>query len=141
MDALTLFRFRNLCYLDSIYVYTDYSPRKEGDKRYMQSNQPEVSVDLHLIPDGGRRVAYRDRFLYLQGFNVCEDFYNPRYDKRSLPDLPTDYRRTIYWNPNLQLDDEGRATITFWNNSRNNQLYITAEGVTSEGGILTGKTP
>ena len=139
LDSKSLFYYRQLSHLDSVYVFTDYSPRKEGDKRYRQSNQPMVSVDLHILPDGGTRVAYRDRFLYLPGYNVCEDFYRPNYGKRPLPDAPQDYRRTLYWNPDLKLDEEGRATVTFWNNCRRNQLSITAEGFASDGTILTGR--
>lgn len=139
LDSRSVFYFRQLSYLDSVYVFTDYSPRKEGDKRYRQSNQPMVTVDLHILPDDGTRVAYRDRFLYMPGYNACEDFYQPQYDKRPLPDAPQDYRRTLYWNPNLKLDEEGRATVTFWNNCRRNQLSITAEGFALDGTILTGR--
>ena len=139
MDSRNVYYSRQLTHLDSIYVFTDYSPRKEGDKRYQQSSQPEVAVDLHILPDDGTRVAYRDRFLYMPGYNACEDFYQPQYDKRPLPDAPQDYRRTLYWNPNLKLDEEGRATVTFWNNCRRNQLSITAEGFALDGTILTGR--
>lgn len=133
----TRFLYRQLCCLDSIYIYTDYSPRKEGDRRYSQSDQPSVTVDLHLIPGNGRRMAFRDRFYKLSGYNICEDFYQPQYHQRPLPDAPQDYRRTLYWNPNLHLDAEGHATITFWNNSRHNELSIEAEGICLDGTILT----
>ena len=72
LDSRSVFYFRQLSHLDSVYVFTDYSPRKEGDKRYRQSNQPQVTVDLHILPDGGTRVAYRDRYLTIPGYNVCE---------------------------------------------------------------------
>ena len=139
LDSRSVFYFRQLSHLDSVYVFTDYSPRKEGDKRYRQSNQPIVTVDLHILPDGGTRVAYRDRYLTIPGYNVCEDFYQPQYDKRPLPDVPQDYRRTLYWNPDLKLDEEGRATVTFWNNCRRNQLSITAEGFSNDGKVMTGR--
>ena len=139
LDSRSVFYFRQLSHLDSVYVFTDYSPRKEGDKRYRQANQPEVTVDLHILPDEGTRVAYRDRFLYMPGYNVCEHFYQPQYEKCPLPDAPQDYRRTLYWNPNLKLDEQGRATITFWNNCRRNQLSVTAEGFTTNGQVLTGR--
>ncbi|MBQ6189082.1 MAG: hypothetical protein IJK45_02795, partial [Bacteroidaceae bacterium] len=139
LDSWSVFLYRQLSHLDSVYVFTDYSPRKEGDKRYRQSNQPIVTVDLHILPNGGTRVAYRDRYLTIPGYNVCEDFYQPQYDKRPLPDVPQDYRRTLYWNPDLKLDEEGRATVTFWNNCRRNQLSITAEGFSNDGKVMTGR--
>lgn len=139
LDSWSVFLYRQLSHLDSVYVFTDYSPRKEGDKRYRQSNQPQVTVDLHILPNGGTRVAYRGRYLTIPGYNVCEDFYQPQYDKRPLPDVPHDYRRTLYWNPDLKLDEEGRATVTFWNNCRRNQLSITAEGFSNDGKVMTGR--
>ena len=139
MGSVTHFHYRQLCYLDSVYVYTDYSPRKEGDERYSQDNQPMVEVDLHLLPDDGKRPAYQNRFYVMPGYNVCEDFYHPDYSHQRPEDCPEDYRRTLYWNPNLRLDASGQAVVTFYNNSRRNQLSVEAEGITGDGSILTGK--
>lgn len=122
--------------IDSVIVYSDYQPRLEGDRKYQNDNIPEVNVDLRAIPDDGLRATFRDRRYHLPGYNVCEDFYQPRYEQRPLPSAPKDYRRTLYWNPSLRLDATGQATFSFYNNSRRNQLEISAEGITSDGRIL-----
>jgi uncharacterized protein YfaS (alpha-2-macroglobulin family) len=44
-----------------------------------------------------------------------------------------DYRRTLYWDPNVQTDANGNANIEFWNNSECTQILISAEGITSDG--------
>jgi len=51
-----------------------------------------------------------------------------------------EYRRTLYWNPNLKLDENGEATITFYNNSRTTYLSVEAEGQATDGTLLWGKT-
>lgn len=130
-------KYDHLPNLDMVYVYTDYAPRREGDPRYMQSNQPTVTVDLRRMPNEGQRMTWRDRRMVLKGFAVCEDFYQPDYSKQK-PAEAKDYRRTLYWNPNLQLDSEGKANVTFFNNSRQTQFVISAEGMTSTGKPLTG---
>ncbi len=130
-------RFDHLPRLDMVYVYTDYAPRREGDPRYRQSNQPTVTVDLRSFADGGQRMTWRDRRMVLTGFAVCEDFYQPDYSKQR-PTEPTDYRRTLYWNPDVELDAEGRATIRFFNNSQTTRLQLSAEGMTQSGQPLTG---
>ena len=130
-------KYNHLTNLDKVYVYTDYAPRREGDSRYMQSNQPTVTVDLRRMPNEGQRMTWRDRRMVLKGFAVCEDFYQPDYSKQK-PTEAKDYQRTLYWNPNLQLDGEGKANVTFFNNSRQTQLLISAEGMTSSGEPLTG---
>lgn len=44
-----------------------------------------------------------------------------------------DFRRTLYWNPNVTTDGNGKATLEFWNNSSCRQMVISAEGITKEG--------
>jgi len=123
--------------LDKVYVYTDYSPRREGDRKFSQDNQPLVTIDLRLMPNSGQRMTWRDRRLVLKGYAVCDDFYQPDYSKQT-PKTPTDYRRTLYWNPNVKLDDEGKAVLHFFNNSQKTNITVSAEGMTSTGTPLTG---
>lgn len=73
----------------------------------------------------------------IQGFSTPKTFYNPSY--RGL-DLPTDEdcRRTLYWNPQVKTDADGRASVVLFNNSRENvELRISAKGVSSEGLLLS----
>lgn len=130
-------KYNHLHNLDKVYVYTDYAPRREGDKRYRQANQPMVTVDLRIPKDGTQYATYRDRRIVLWGFSSCDDFYHVDYSKRPLPSTP-DHRRTLYWNPDLQLDDNGQATVTFYNNAHTTQLTISAEGISPNGTLMTG---
>ena len=86
--------------------------------------------------DGGQRVIYRDRRYILDGFAAPAEFYSPDYSKQTLPEVPTDYRRTLYWNPNLKLDAEGRARVTLYNNSRTTQIEVEAAGQAADGTLL-----
>lgn len=126
--------------LEKFIIYTDYCPRLIGDGRYEASNLPETKVAAYPYADGGRRPFYRDRRYVIQGFNIADEFYHPDYSQHPLPeDGDKDRRRTLYWNPSLQLDDQGHAHVSFFNCGRNTQLSVTAEGMTQEGVILTGK--
>ena len=129
-------RFGLLTYLDKYYIYTDYSPRREGDQRYEQSNQPEVIVDIHRFKDGSQRVTYRDRRYILDGFAFQEDFYHPDYQRNPPAEGQKDYRRTLYWNPELKLDASGKAHVSLYNNSQTTKIAIDAAGQTAEGGLL-----
>ena len=133
MDRL---RFKLLTNIDKIYIYTDYSPRREGDKRYSQDNQPEVVVDIRRYPDQSQRVTYRDRRYILHGFALQEDFYHPDYKRNPPTEGQKDYRRTLYWNPELKLDASGRAHVHLFNNSQRTTIAIDAAGQTSEGALL-----
>ena len=128
----------DLSSLRSVNLITDYAPRMEGSPRYSGANQPTVDVGFDLLLQGkSERITYRDRHFVLQGFDVSQEFYNPCYRNRPLPSTK-DYRRTLYWNPNLELDEKGHADIQLWNNSNSTSITISAEGITPAGKILTG---
>ncbi|MBQ6189090.1 MAG: hypothetical protein IJK45_02835 [Bacteroidaceae bacterium] len=131
--------YSRLEYIDKIYIYSDYSPRLEGSERFSQSNQPSVDVSLHAYPDRSRRVTYRDRRYILHGFAFQEDFYHPDYKRNPPKAGQKDYRRTLYWNPDLQLDKNGHAHVTLFNNSQKTRIQVEANGMTSEGGFLYNK--
>ena len=127
-------KFNRLTKLDSIYIFTDYSPRLEGDKRYYGSDRPAVSV----LFKSGYTNAYSDRCIKMQGFAYPAECYSPDYSKQTPPDNAKDYRRTLYWNPNLMLDKDGKATITLYNNARTTEICVDAAGQAADGTLLWG---
>ena len=44
-----------------------------------------------------------------------------------------DFRRTLYWNPDVRMDENGEAIIEFYNNSSCREIRVSAEGVTPDG--------
>lgn len=122
--------------IDAYAFYTDYQPRSIGSKRYVGSNLPKGEVVVYNVPDEGRRRMYRDRCWVFDGIAVPCEFYSPDYSK--MPPPPADYRRTLYWNPELKLDENGSASIQFYNNSNMNQISVQAEGMTANGYMLVG---
>lgn len=118
--------------LDKIYIYTDYAPREQGSWKYAQDNQPDVTIDLHRFANDAVQPTYRDRRYILQGYAVCEDFYSPDYSRTPLPETK-DYRRTLYWTPQVDFNETGEATVNLYNNSSPTVLSIDIEGITGEG--------
>jgi hypothetical protein len=123
----------NLAY---VVVYTDYSPRNDMHNKYKGDELPTVTVDLKLLENDTERTYQKNRRWKMKGFSVADEFYSPDYSKQALP--KEDYRRTLYWNPNVKLDENGRATINLYNNSSASILQIHAEGWTPEGEIQSG---
>ena len=132
-------KYNHLENLNKVYVYTDYSPRMEGNSKFSGTDQPSVTIDLHRFPDDSKRTTYRDRFIVLDGYATSADFYHPDYSKHKLPEDQKDYRRTLYWNPDLKLDFNGEANITFYNNSHQTTISVEAEGQASDGTLLWTK--
>ena len=136
MSPGEMWEFDNLKKLDRFYIYTDFAPRLYGDKRYSGGNAPERIIAVYPYFDGRQRPEYRDRRYVLEGFARPAQFYSPNYSRYKLPEGQKDYRRTLYWNPNLQLDSEGRARVTLFNNSRTTQIQVEAAGQAADGTLL-----
>lgn len=64
----------------------------------------------------------------IQGFSPERRFYIPDYSDASLPN-EQDFRRTLYWNPNVVTDTEGKATVKFYNTPHCKRMKISAESM------------
>lgn len=81
-----------------------------------------------------RKELYKinKRLTTVTGYSRPYMFYSPQY-----PDGPVfgdvDYRRTLYWEPNVVTDSIGQAQVEFYNNSITTHFNISAAGMTSSG--------
>ena len=131
MSDTKLDKYNYLWNLNKVVVFTDYSPRKDQSGKYRGNDLPSVTIDFHLLDDGVERLYRKNRFWKMKGFSIPDEFYSPDYSKQPLP--AEDYRRTLYWNPDVRLDADGQATINLYNNSSSSILQISAEGWDAEG--------
>ncbi len=75
-------------------------------------------------------------FITPLGYKKPEAFYQPKYDvPKYLKSEKPDLRTTIYWNPTLQTDEQGKATFGFYTADRNTLYDVTLEGISEEGDI------
>ncbi|GEM_PF-1085319 len=78
------------------------------------------------------RRQKNERLTTFDGYSRVAEFYAPTY-----PDGPVqgdkDYRRTIYWNPAVTTDANGRVTLSFYNNGYSRSFAVSAQGLTSDG--------
>ena len=73
------------------------------------------------------------RRTYFQGFNQASTFKTEDYSV--IPPM-ADFRRTIWWQPDITTDAEGKAKVEFFNNSTCEEMYISVEGMTKDGKVL-----
>ena len=65
------------------------------------------------------------RHTMLQGYNRPSTFYSPVYRDLNSFD-PTDKRRTLYWNPSVTTDENGKATVECYNSSSTAAVSLNA---------------
>jgi hypothetical protein len=68
----------------------------------------------------------------IAGFSKVREFYSPKYQAIK-SDKKDDNRSTLYWNPNVQTDKNGRAKLSFYNSDKVTNYLINAEGVSNSG--------
>lgn len=67
-----------------------------------------------------------------KGFNAVRQFYSPRYDHPTENKTP-DLRTTIYWNPYVNTDANGKATLDFYNADAPGTYRVVVEGINAAG--------
>lgn len=96
-----------------------------------------ILVDIYL-KDEAHRATRRElkninsRTTNVYGFSQPYEFYSPEYPNGAVFG-DVDYRRTLYWNPNVITDSEGRARVSFYNNSFSGSFRISGAGITASG--------
>ena len=76
------------------------------------------------------------RNTYFQGYNKPSTFEMDDY--ATLPPME-DFRRTLFWAPDVKTDPQGNATVEFFNNSSCHEMYISCEGMTPEGKFMVNE--
>ena len=70
------------------------------------------------------------------GYQQSVEFYSPVYDTpEKLKSTKPDLRSTIYWNPALQLDEEGNAIIEYYTPDSTAPEDIIIEGIDENGKV------
>lgn len=95
-------------------------------------------VILVELKNGGSAHYYRPSLglatLYPLGYQKPAEFYSPQYEvPDSLQTGKTDFRTTIYWNPQIQTDSTGRTKVSFYTTDMNHDMEYVLEGITENG--------
>lgn len=129
----------NLAAIKSIYISEDLGAIAEYADRNKMTQSEAISryscvVFIETYPEGKIPVepARGVRKTWIEGYSKPTEFYHPDYTK--LP-KDIDYRRTLYWNPAVETDENGKAVIEFYNNASCKTMKVSAETLTNDGTI------
>lgn len=113
---------------------------------YSLSMDQVISVRVdHYVTGGGADAIYiyltlkptafdKKEFNLLNsevtGYYNARTFYSPNYE---YPSTRTDQRTTIFWEPTISTDADGKATVSYYNADPKSKIRIVAEGLTEKG--------
>ncbi len=69
--------------------------------------------------------------LKLNGYHIARDFYVPAYDQPM--NFSPDHRKTIFWEPEIITDQNGLATISYFNTDYPGEIIVNIEGLSFNG--------
>lgn len=71
------------------------------------------------------------------GYQQEVEFYSPVYDTKAKKESATpDLRSTIYWNPNVQVDNSGTVQVSFYTADSATDYGVVIEGICTSGCII-----
>jgi hypothetical protein len=96
---------------------------------------PRKHIFITTYKDGYRR-SYPPGItsFKIAGFSKVKEFYSPKYQVVET-NKSDDNRSTLYWNPNVQTDRNGRARLSFYNSDKESAYTISAEGISNSGNV------
>lgn len=78
---------------------------------------------------------YQNALNFKQGYYKSRQFYSPKYKANKQPIERNDFRSTIYWSPDIQLDEKGQASLSFYNSDAVTTFKTILEGVSNQGKV------
>ncbi|HEY8929881.1 MAG TPA: TonB-dependent receptor [Mucilaginibacter sp.] len=70
-----------------------------------------------------------------KGFYKAREFYSPQYDNPHTNQKMADLRSTIYWNPNIITDKDGKASFSYFNADGKGTYRVVIEGIDADGNL------
>lgn len=67
------------------------------------------------------------------GYSTPRKFYSPKYEEGGSNTSLPDKRSTLYWNPLLQTNQDGRAEVTYYNSASATKHLLIVEGIDRKG--------
>lgn len=109
----------------------------------LYGSQGSYGVIAVYMKEGGGvdRTDPNFQIIKLPGFSKSRNFVAPDYEKSSIDAAQADYRSTIYWNPNVNVDAKTGATaVSFFAADLAGLYRVVVEGVTANGVPVRGET-
>lgn len=120
-------------YVKDIYISTNRLVLYEYMQRYARGNVDTRRYSCVVFVESGnglRRSVMTEKGMrraYIHGYDTPTEFYSPDYSEAT-PFEP-DYRRTLYWNPEVTPESDGSATLRFYNNSSPTRMAASAAAI------------
>ncbi|HWY38483.1 MAG TPA: alpha-2-macroglobulin family protein, partial [Bacteroidia bacterium] len=117
----------------------DLSKQKAGDKDAKVAQSVRAQVDDNrfdaLNGEMDMEGLEMEKPQVVNVYYRARQFYAPSYEKQENVETRTDFRNTIYWNPNVEVNSTGKKTLEFYASDDITSFRTTVEGIATDGSI------
>lgn len=100
----------------------------------------EVTLkDAADFKPGKSKNRYKNQINY-KGISVSREFYSPVYKTDQEKLITYDIRNTLYWNPNIRIDETGKKSISFFTSDQKMSVKTIIEGMNFNQMAVHGET-
>ncbi|ANQ52476.1 hypothetical protein MY04_5141 [Flammeovirga sp. MY04] len=126
-EMLSGIAMADIKYIDIIDEFTATQNDLAADLRYGYIIiHPSSGINLNYVPFGYNSLKH-------PGIYKTKEFYKPKYDVYDEKHIKPDHRITLHWEPNVQFDENGKASILFYTDDRKAPFTVEIEGIDDEG--------
>ncbi len=103
-----------------------YGMRGGGGVLVINTKRADNSKDYRTYAPGV--ISYNPK-----GFYKGREFYSPNYEDPKINVKVADLRTTVYWNPNVISDPDGKSSVEFFNADNPGTYKVVIEGIDLKG--------
>lgn len=101
--------------------------KKEAEK--MELDEVVIVGNAQGRAFANQLVAKDQKILPNVNYYRAREFATPNYTNNQEVDIRTDFRSTIFWDGNIEVDNNGQATVEFFNSDEVTSFRTIVEGV------------
>jgi hypothetical protein len=113
---------------------SSYGTRASGGVLVITTKKGDIDYDADLHSElEKKRKENNFVFINAKGYTPYRKFYSPDYSNPSGSNTMPDLRSTIYWQPNVLIQEDGKAEISFYNTDIAAKCNVVIEGLSENG--------
>lgn len=120
---------------------------KQKDQNKVEANNGPVQSQAEVLVDDlranrfGGKEGKKEAADLKQQQQMAKQYYRARqyaapvYKENENVETRTDFRTTIYWNPDVEIGNSGKKSVEFYTSDDITSFRVTAEGLSNDGSI------
>ncbi|HEX8515455.1 MAG TPA: MG2 domain-containing protein [Bacteroidia bacterium] len=107
-------------------------------KEMVSSRKKDLRSGFFILDD--KEMEEKNKWGVIQGqvYYRAKEFASPVYDKLENVEVRNDFRNTVYWNPDIEIDRSGKKIVEFYASDDITSFRTILEGISSDG--MIGRT-